>query len=157
VINMKIIADITKQTIDFSNDYEKNIYFGFTDNGSLPVKFDNLSFGIILQKNKEILLEESLPNQNEVVYDSTDQDFLNCFDVQMILFGEKYKLISWIENSKTRWEKTFDFTFPKPPQPYPSWLWSNDWNNWIAPTPYPNDEEFYSWNEDLKDWEKIVE
>ena len=41
------------------------------------------------------------------------------------------------------------------PQPFPSWT-LDDTFKWQAPTPYPTDGVMYSWNEDKKDWEAIV-
>tara|TARA_R110000822_G_scaffold61319_3_gene151807 strand:- start:569 stop:898 length:330 start_codon:yes stop_codon:yes gene_type:complete len=38
------------------------------------------------------------------------------------------------------------------PQPYPSWILNENWN-WDAPTPYPNDGEYYDWNEEQLNWE----
>lgn len=36
------------------------------------------------------------------------------------------------------------------PSPYPSWV--IDGNDWVAPTPYPNDGKAYYWDEDLLSW-----
>jgi hypothetical protein len=36
------------------------------------------------------------------------------------------------------------------PQPYPSWI--REGSTWFAPVPYPTDEKFYRWNEDLGAW-----
>jgi len=41
------------------------------------------------------------------------------------------------------------------PQPFPSWT-LDDTFKWQAPTPYPTDGVMYSWDEDKKDWEAIV-
>jgi hypothetical protein len=41
----------------------------------------------------------------------------------------------------------------RPEQPYPSWTWSID--GWQPPTPYPTDNKFYIWNEELKLWVKV--
>jgi len=40
------------------------------------------------------------------------------------------------------------------PQPYPSWTRSGSF--WNAPTPKPNDDKFYTWNEATLSWEEIV-
>jgi hypothetical protein len=44
-----------------------------------------------------------------------------------------------------------------PPQPYASWLLNEDACLWDSPTPYPNDDKLYSWNESTQSWEEIVE
>jgi hypothetical protein len=42
-------------------------------------------------------------------------------------------------------------------QPYNSWVLNEDSCVWEAPIPYPNDGNFYYWDEDNKEWiEKII-
>lgn len=38
-----------------------------------------------------------------------------------------------------------------PPQPYPSWTLDDDCN-WQPPTPRPNDDAIYEWNETNREW-----
>jgi hypothetical protein len=42
------------------------------------------------------------------------------------------------------------------PQPYPSWTLDEETCQWEAPVAYPNDGIMYLWNEELTDWEAIV-
>jgi len=37
------------------------------------------------------------------------------------------------------------------PQPYPSWILDENWN-WQAPTPYPDNDNFYQWDEETLSW-----
>jgi hypothetical protein len=39
-----------------------------------------------------------------------------------------------------------------PPQPFPSWTLNEDTCLWDAPTPYPDDNKRYYWNEDILEW-----
>jgi len=41
-----------------------------------------------------------------------------------------------------------------PPQPYPSWTLSADWL-WEAPVAYPDDGNFYQWNEETTSWDLV--
>ena len=41
-----------------------------------------------------------------------------------------------------------------PPQPYPSWTLSADWL-WEAPVEYPDDGNFYNWNEETSRWDLV--
>jgi len=41
------------------------------------------------------------------------------------------------------------------PKPYPSWTISAPTWIWQAPTPYPNDENRYEWNEETVSWVQI--
>ena len=41
------------------------------------------------------------------------------------------------------------------PQPYPSWTLDAD-AKWQAPTPYPTDGKFYTWNESTLTWDEVI-
>ncbi len=42
-----------------------------------------------------------------------------------------------------------------PPKPYDSWELNEETCLWESPIPYPNDDNSYILNEELKDWEEI--
>ena len=44
-----------------------------------------------------------------------------------------------------------------PPQPYPSWVWTD--GHWEPPIPSPHGEEppFYDWDEDTTSWVEVTE
>ena len=39
-----------------------------------------------------------------------------------------------------------------PPKPFESWVFDEDTCLWVAPVPYPEDGESYTWDEDAGDW-----
>ena len=39
-----------------------------------------------------------------------------------------------------------------PPKPFESWVLDEDTCLWVAPIPYPEDGESYTWDEDAGDW-----
>ena len=43
-----------------------------------------------------------------------------------------------------------------PPQPYPSWLMSEETCLWSAPTPMPTDDQRYSWDEPTLSWVEVA-
>jgi hypothetical protein len=43
-----------------------------------------------------------------------------------------------------------------PTKPYESWLLNEDTCLWEAPVPYPTDGVMYTWNEELADWQAII-
>lgn len=43
----------------------------------------------------------------------------------------------------------------RPPQPHPSWVWSNKASSWQAPTAMPIDGGQYEWNETTQTWDAI--
>ena len=40
------------------------------------------------------------------------------------------------------------------PQPYPSWSLDDNFD-WQAPTPMPEDDNLYNWNEETQDWDLV--
>jgi hypothetical protein len=43
------------------------------------------------------------------------------------------------------------------PAPYPSWTYSEELNEWVAPVAKPEDENFYIWSEENLNWEMVTE
>jgi hypothetical protein len=43
-----------------------------------------------------------------------------------------------------------------PPKPYESWTLNEDTCLWEPPTPYPNDNNVYNWNETNLTWEQVT-
>ena len=43
-----------------------------------------------------------------------------------------------------------------PPQPYPSWILDEETCRWYPPVPYPNDGNFYIWDEATLSWKQEV-
>lgn len=41
-----------------------------------------------------------------------------------------------------------------PPKPYNSWILNEDTCIWESPIPYPDDDKYYEWNDDLQQWEE---
>lgn len=43
-----------------------------------------------------------------------------------------------------------------PPQPFPSWSLNEEKFVWEAPVPYPEDGEYYEWDEESTAWVQVV-
>ena len=55
-------------------------------------------------------------------------------------------------NSKCRIGSLYmdnDFTNPSP---FPSWVYSQEIGDWIAPVPLPDDDNIYNWSENDLEW-----
>lgn len=51
------------------------------------------------------------------------------------------------------WTYDEDTSTYRPPKLFESWIWDEDKNNWIAPTPMPDDTtKTYEWNESTQSW-----
>jgi len=42
-----------------------------------------------------------------------------------------------------------------PPKPFNSWTLNEETCLWESPTPYPNDDKFYTWDEDSLSWVEL--
>lgn len=37
-------------------------------------------------------------------------------------------------------------------KPYPSWIWNEEYEEYLAPLPYPDETYLFVWNEDTLQW-----
>jgi hypothetical protein len=44
-----------------------------------------------------------------------------------------------------------------PPQPFASWTLNEETAQWEAPTPYPDDDKRYTWDEETTSWVEVTE
>ena len=87
-----------------------------------------------------------------------EQDFINSGHV-----GDSFL---WVQTSYNgNFRKNYagiGYTYDKvrdafiPPKPYPSWVLNEDTCLWDAPTPMPDDDQMYTWNEDTQAWDVNV-
>ena len=78
------------------------------------------------------------------------------------LFGENtvWKQTSYNNNFRGRYAaKGFIYNEDKdvfhPPKLHPSWVYNDELNEYEAPVPYPDDGEYYLWNEENQEWDLI--
>jgi hypothetical protein len=62
---------------------------------------------------------------------------------------------TWVQADNAGIGMNYDGTGFYSQQPFPSWTLDKTTYQWVAPTPMPNDGSMYSWDEQLKAWEKI--
>jgi hypothetical protein len=152
----KLVATDNFKTNNWSLDIEDlapnyaDLFIGFTNEAPI-VEFKGLKFGYELKQGDNIKQYGMYPPPG-VRYVRSDQAYLV---VQRLNLKpeQTYTLFLWAENDGKRFEKDFEFTTPKPIQPYPSWTW--DGEKWNPPVPYPEDGKLYTWNEDLLNWVEV--
>jgi hypothetical protein len=114
------------------------------------------------------LNEENLVTQVIVVanQDTTDSDGMENEAVGAAfcanLLGGKWVQTSYNGNIRKnyagvgyKYDKDLDAFIP--PQPFASWTLNNETAQWEAPTPYPNDEKRYTWDEETTSWVEVTE
>jgi hypothetical protein len=124
-----------------------DLFIGFTDESPV-VEFKNLQFKYELKHNNEIQQQGSYPPPN-TKYLNSDQTYLVVERLNLTP-ETTYELYLWAENDGNSFEKTFEFTTPRPAQPYPSWTWNGE--IWEAPVPYPEGGGSYVWDEENQEW-----
>ena len=149
----KIIATDHFETQNWEVSFEDlgptyaDLFIGFTDDAPV-VEFKDLKFKYELKQDGNIKQYGVFPPPN-VRYVRTDQAYIVAERLNL-LPEQTYELYLWAENGGESFEKTVSFTTPRPAQPHPSWTW--DGEKWNPPVPYPDDSEFYIWDEENQQW-----
>ena len=83
-----------------------------------------------------------------------EQDFINSGSV-----GDSFR---WVQTSyNNNFRKNYagvGYTYDRirdafiPPKPFESWVLNEDTCLWDAPTPMPDDDQMYTWNEETQAW-----
>jgi len=101
----------TLQQYDITDNANIIIYFVFVSGTAKKnILFDNLSFGILLQKDNTIVCNKRWPD-DEIQYVSTDQDFLEFTSIGLDT-NIPYKLFLWTEYSSIRYQQEFSLEIP---------------------------------------------
>lgn len=112
------------------------------------IGLDNVVQRVIVVNNSELLDENGIEQEakgRELCYQLLGGTWIQTsYNAQ---FRKNFAGIGYTYNS------TRDaFIAPKP---YPSWVLDEDSCQWQAPTPMPEDNQRYTWNEDTHSWTPI--
>ena len=106
---------------------------------------NNVVTQVVVVNNNE-LLDNGVESENKGV------EFLNS------LFGHnRWKQTSYSGKIRKNYAGigyTYNETLDAfiSPQPFPSWTLEENTCQWKAPVDYPNDDKFYTWNEESNSW-----
>jgi len=81
-----------------------------------------------------------------VFEDDVTEDILDLFRIH-----HKADLISLCDENSCIGGDYIDNQF-RSLRPYPSWIWDKEKKNWISPTPMPENDNFYYWDEEILNW-----
>lgn len=90
-------------------------------------------------------------------YKKTDQDILARYQLAWKT-DDNVKISVWLlDIFGVLHEDSLEFIAPRPPKPYPSWIWKD--GHWDSPVPLPDISggQLYDWNEDNMTWVEIQE
>jgi hypothetical protein len=99
-------------------------------------------------------------NNNELLDENGNESEQKGIDFCVSLFGGTWVQTSFNGTIRKNFAGagfTYDFVnnWFFAPKPYPSWTLDAN-ARWQAPTPYPTDNKFYSWNEETLSWDEIA-
>jgi len=107
-------------------------------------------------KNVIVINNSDVQNKEFPESESIGQEFIASIG----LTGE-WKQTSYNGNFRGRYANIGD-TYDKvknvfiPPKPFDSWILDENTYLWKAPVNFPEDGNFYIWNEDIINWEKPI-
>ena len=112
--------------------------------------------------NSDNIVEQVIVVNNNVVQDILQRDVEQLgIDFCKKLFGDETNWVqtSYNNNIRKQFAKigaTYDKEKDKfiSPQPFPSWVLDEN-DDWQAPTPKPEDDKSYVWNEKDKTWDIV--
>jgi hypothetical protein len=112
------------------------------------IGLNNTVMRVIVVNNEEC--KDQFGNESEII----GAKFCNN------LFGGVWLQTSYNGNIRKNYAGigyTYDSTRDAfiPPRPYASWLLDEQTCQWNPPTPYPNDENHYQWDESTLTWSQI--
>jgi len=102
----------TIQEVDISSKYV-DVRFGFT-NTTKSIEFNNLSFGLILQKDNSIIYHTTFPKVGST-YKSTNLDFIEIFRIDGLIRNSQYNVLLWVNNDEITSETIYVLTTPDVP------------------------------------------
>ena len=108
-----------------------------------------------------IVLKVIVVHNNELLDDEGQENEVKGVGFCASLFGHS----NWVQTSyNSNIRKQFagiGFTYDDvndvfvAPQPYPSWSLDEN-HDWQPPTPMPEDDNLYTWNEETQTWDEIT-
>jgi hypothetical protein len=94
-----------------------------------------------------------ITDSNGIEQEQIGVDFINT----LYNTNDVWKQTSYNNNIRKKYAcigDTYDETRDAfiPPKPYNSWVLNEDTCLWNAPVAYPQDDNYYKWNEETKSW-----
>ena len=97
-----------------------------------------------------------LTNDSNVMQESLGISFLRS------TFGQNTNWIQTFSDGQRKNLAGENFTYDSvndafiPPKPYESWILNTTSFRWEAPTAYPDNDNYYTWNEETQFWDLIT-
>ncbi len=113
-----------------------------------------------IDENNKVIRVEVVNNAVITDSDGNEQEQMGIDFLSNLYGGGSYKQTSYNGNIRKNYagigyiyDSVRDAFYI--PQPFPSWTLNEDTCRWEAPTPHPEDEKDYNWNEETTSWEEL--
>ncbi len=114
-----------------------------------------------LDNQDNVINVEVINNEVIIDVDGNENEQLGIDFLTQLNGGGWYKQTSYNGNFRKNfagsgyiYDKARDAFIPPQP-PYPSWTLNEDTCRWTPPTPYPDDDKRYSWDEATTSWKEV--
>ena len=154
---IKVIFDFDSKkwnhtTEEFDNDLQSEIEFSITSKDTYT-NIKGTQWGYTVAQEHKQIVHESFPPEN-VQYElvSSSPIHTKVFETKS---DKTYKFEFWLRTDSNQINYEFEVTIPKPPKPFPSWIWVEDTQEWTSPKgraawgAWRWDEEIQEWVEEL--------
>lgn len=150
-IIFKPSEDIISVDVSGAHAFRSNVALELVKSVAIE-NLNKVTFSVSITADGETLLDWHFPPDG-VTLRQSDQTLLATTRVRYQ--PEQTVVVSAVcTTPKKELTATETFTAPIPPQPFPSWSWSNP--IWEPPVPYPTDGNDHEWNEDDQEWLMII-
>lgn len=123
---------------------------GFEKGSQFPIIFDNLRFAVEFIENDQLLEIRRYPSAGHYV----NSENVIVVSTQFSTVPDRnYKIVIKTAEGDVTSNTEIIFTEPRPPRPYSSWQWVN--NYWQPPVAWPetiDDSNPPRWNEVTQSW-----
>ena len=132
----------------FAGDPAPEFGIRFTDGDAERMYPDGLAFGWTALVNGVETGSLSWPPSHILIRELTST---RVFPYRVdAAADDQVTLLVWATNAGATVEGETTFTVPRPPQPFPSWTWTD--GRWTPPVPYPDGDAEYVWDEQSGAW-----
>lgn len=150
---LKIKYNRSTEEFEFTEENLASTYctvIACLDTTGETLEFSELECGVILKNGGTVIGSKTVPGEGITII-SSNQTYLDSLRASwvpdMVIDVEV-----WMEQTTGRKEDVYQLTVPRPTKRYASWVWDDDLKNWDTPTPYPEGEIEYTWDEGTISW-----
>lgn len=152
-MSITLVCDLSTRSWSTDGEWDGIVSVGFTNGDDDPIAVENLAFGWSAAVGGSEVGVVDYPPSGSIYREIRPT---HRFHDRLTVSPEDDVTVSvWVSNAGIYTSSEFGFVVPRPPSPFPSWVWEE--GEWVAPVPYPEDGGAYRWDEDGQGWIPLAE